>query len=115
MAAHCTYRKLLKALHTHVTKDPSKSSFRDYVYLEYRKNAGMADGPLLREKLQLAEDYATLLTSIHFHKELLFSYNIAVDREAEQKARIKNTAERVGLQLPKLEFEIDDKTSSSIT
>ena len=38
-------------------------------------------------------------------QELLFSYNIAVDREEEQKARMKNTAERVGLRLPKLEYE----------
>jgi len=30
------------------------------------------------------------------------SYNIAVDQEAEQAARLQNTANRVGLSMPKL-------------
>jgi hypothetical protein len=38
-------------------------------------------------------------------QELLFSYNIAINREEEQKERMRNTAERVGLRLPKLEYE----------
>jgi hypothetical protein len=40
-------------------------------------------------------------------QELLISYNIGVDRDVEQSARLKNTAERVGLSMPKL-FESDE-------
>lgn len=40
-------------------------------------------------------------------QELLTSYNIGVDRDVEQSARLKNTAERVGLSMPKL-FESDE-------
>ena len=40
-------------------------------------------------------------------QELLISYNIVVDRDVEQSARLKNTAERVGLSMPKL-FESDE-------
>jgi hypothetical protein len=39
-------------------------------------------------------------------QDLLISYNIGVDREVEQSARLKDTANRVGLSLPKL-FEED--------
>ena len=39
-------------------------------------------------------------------QDLLISYNIGVDREVEQAVRLKDTANRVGLSLPKL-FEED--------
>lgn len=37
-----------------------------------------------------------------FLQELLMSYNIAIDRTAEQSQRLRSTADRVGLQLPKV-------------
>lgn len=40
-------------------------------------------------------------------QELLMSYNIGVDREVEQSLRLKNTAQRVGLSMPKL-FDGDE-------
>lgn len=104
------YRKLLRAIKTHITKDLARSPFKEYVALEFRKNAGLADKSMATKKLQLAQDYVTLLHSVHHHKDLLYSYNIAVDRTAEQKARLKNTAERVGLSLPELEYEDFEKT-----
>eukprot|EP00250_Pteridium_aquilinum_P027141 c34293_g1_i1 orf=236-574(-) len=102
METLAVYRKLLKTLKTHVG---SKASFRDYIVEEFRKNAGLTDRDLISKNLQLAKDYAILVQSVHHHKELLFSYNIAIDRSAEQKERLRNTAERVGLRLPKLEYE----------
>ena len=35
-------------------------------------------------------------------QDLLISYNIGVDREVEKAARLKDTANRVGLSLPTL-------------
>lgn len=99
------YRKLLKTIKTHVAKDVSKSFFRDYIVQEFRKNAGLTDKAIISKNLQLAQDYVLLLCSVHHHKELLFSYNIAIDRSEEQKERMINTAERVGLRLPKLDYE----------
>ncbi|KAH7281622.1 hypothetical protein KP509_36G055600 [Ceratopteris richardii] len=105
METRAVYRNLLKTLRKHVAKEATKTSFRDYITKEFRKNAGLKDKIAINRGLQLAKDYALLVQSVHHHKELLFSYNIAIDRSAEQKERMKNTAERVGLHLPKLEYE----------
>lgn len=46
---------------------------------------------------------------ICFVQDLLISYNIGVDREVEQAARLKDTANRVGLSMPKLFDEDQSK------
>ncbi|KAL5204985.1 hypothetical protein ABZP36_009856 [Zizania latifolia] len=53
-----------------------------------------------KARLRLAGDYAYLLASVHHYKDLLFSYNIAVDRLDEMKKILDKSAASVGLQLP---------------
>ncbi|GJP32613.1 hypothetical protein CLOM_g17225 [Closterium sp. NIES-68] len=50
-------------------------------------------------RVLLLKDWADLVDAIHSHKNLLRSYNIDIDREAELKARLRDTARRVGLQI----------------
>ncbi|BAH95501.1 Os12g0131266, partial [Oryza sativa Japonica Group] len=76
----------------------SKKHFREFVASEFRRPTGTdADA---RARLRLAGDYAYLLASVHHHKDLLFSYNIAVDRSEEMKKILNKSAASVGLQLP---------------
>ncbi|KAF8776360.1 hypothetical protein HU200_003591 [Digitaria exilis] len=97
-AAAPVYRRVLRAVHKHVGGDASKQHFRDFIAAEFRAAAGTeADA---RARLRLARDYAYLLTSVHHHKDLLFSYNIAVDRSDEMKKILNKSAASVGLQLP---------------
>ncbi|CAM6103540.1 unnamed protein product [Calypogeia fissa] len=96
------YRGLLKALKTHVTKVSGNPHFREFVAAEFRKHKDLSDPAAIQQKLNLAKDYTTLVNSVHHHKELLLSYNIGVDRVAEQKARLIDTAHRVGLEMPDL-------------
>lgn len=42
-------------------------------------------------------------------QDLLISYNIGIDREVEQSARLKDTANRVGLSMPQLFEEEQSK------
>ncbi|KAF8732832.1 hypothetical protein HU200_015176 [Digitaria exilis] len=92
------YRRVLRAVQKHVGEDASKQHFRDFIAAEFRAPAGTeADA---RARLRLAGDYAYLLTSVHHHKDLLFSYNIAVDRSDEMKKILNKSAASVGLQLP---------------
>ncbi|GJN28393.1 hypothetical protein PR202_gb16506 [Eleusine coracana subsp. coracana] len=96
--APAAYRWVLKAVQKHVGGGASKQHFRDFVAAEFRVPAGSeADA---RARLRLAGDYAYLLTSVHHHKDLLFSYNIAVDRSDEMKKILNKSAASVGLQLP---------------
>ncbi|CAA7059598.1 unnamed protein product [Microthlaspi erraticum] len=89
------YRDLLKAVVKHVGKEDHKAHFTDFVKQEFRKNANS-------EKINLARNYTYLLNSIHSHKELLFSYNIAVDRTEEMKRVLGKSAASVGLRLPEV-------------
>uniref|UniRef100_A0A0D6R9B3 Complex 1 LYR protein n=1 Tax=Araucaria cunninghamii TaxID=56994 RepID=A0A0D6R9B3_ARACU len=100
MEAIRIYRDLLRAVRRHIGSDSSKSHFRDYVAAEFRKNMCLQDPPLVQQKMKLAQNYMLLLNSVHHHKDLLFSYNIAVDREDEMKLKLKRSASSVGLQLP---------------
>lgn len=71
MMATSTLRKLLRAVHRHVRPQGSSSAqphFRDYVLAEFRKNVGLTDAAVIKQKLSLAEDCATLITSVHYHK-----------------------------------------------
>ncbi|KAJ4875787.1 Complex 1 LYR protein [Raphanus sativus] len=90
------YRDLLKAVVKHVGKEDHKSHFTDFVKHEFRKNPNSLD------KINLARNYAYLLNSIHSHKDLLFSYNIAVDRTEEMKRVLGKSAASVGLRLPEV-------------
>ncbi|CAH2070293.1 unnamed protein product [Thlaspi arvense] len=91
------YRDILKAVVKHVGKEEHKAHFTDFVKQEFRKNANSDSS---REKLNLARNYTYLLNSIHSHKDLLFSYNIAVDRTEEMKKVLGKSAASVGLRLP---------------
>ncbi|KAI9124560.1 hypothetical protein K1719_004482 [Acacia pycnantha] len=57
-------------------------------------------GAAIQQKIKLARDYTFLLNSVHHQKDLLFSYNIAVDRTDEMKRVIGKSAASVGLRLP---------------
>ncbi|KAL0730848.1 hypothetical protein Bca4012_026942 [Brassica carinata] len=96
VAAARVYRDLLKAVAKHVGKDDHKSHFRDFVKNKFRKNAHSV------EKINLSRNYTYLLNSIHSHKDLLFSYNIAVDKTEEMKRLLGKSAASVGLRLPEV-------------
>ncbi|KAF0889022.1 hypothetical protein E2562_021078 [Oryza meyeriana var. granulata] len=98
VAAASVYRRLLKAVQKHVGRGDSKKHFQEFVASEFRRPTGTETDA--RARLRLAGDYANLLTSVHHHKDLLFSYNIAVDRSDEMKKILNKSAASVGLQLP---------------
>ncbi|URE19035.1 hypothetical protein MUK42_12273 [Musa troglodytarum] len=100
MQAAKVYRSLLKAVKKHIGNDGSKRHFRDYITEEFRKNASVSDQATVENKIKLAHEYTFLLNSVHHHKELLFSYNIAVDRSDEMKKVLNKSAASVGLRLP---------------
>ncbi|XP_068661097.1 uncharacterized protein [Aristolochia californica] len=102
MQAVGVYRGLLKAVKKHIGNDGSKVHFRDFVAQEFRKNMNMVDPAAIQQKIRLASDYTFLLNSVHHHKDLLFSYNIAVDRSDEMRRTLKKSASSVGLQLPEV-------------
>ncbi|KAI4352888.1 hypothetical protein L6164_007097 [Bauhinia variegata] len=96
------YRQLLKAVKKHISKDESKRHFQDFITSEFRKNSTLSDGVAVQQKIKLARDYTFLLNSVHHHKDLLFSYNIAVDRSDEMKKILGKSAASVGLRLPEV-------------
>ncbi|KAL4341432.1 hypothetical protein GQ457_08G011150 [Hibiscus cannabinus] len=97
-----TYRDLLKAVKRHIGKEEYKKHFSEYITEQFRKNSQLSDPSLVVQRIQLANDYAYLLNSVHHHKELLFSYNIAVDRSDEMKRVLGKSAASVGLKLPEV-------------
>ncbi|XP_010520130.1 PREDICTED: uncharacterized protein LOC104799357 [Tarenaya hassleriana] len=94
------YRDLLKSVAKNIGKEDHKAHFTDFIKQEFRKNANSKDLDLIRQKMKLARDYTFLLSSVHHHMELLFSYNIAIDRAEEMKRVIGKSAASVGLRLP---------------
>lgn len=96
------YRHLLKAVVKHVGKEDYKRHFREFISEEFRKNSKLLDPSSIQQKIKLAHDYTFLLNSVHHHKDLLFSYNIAVDRSDEMKRILGKSAASVGLQLPEV-------------
>ncbi|CAL5184953.1 unnamed protein product [Lathyrus oleraceus] len=96
------YRHLLKAVKKHIGKEENKRHFLEYVTSEFHKNRNLSDGVAVQHKIKLARDYTYLLNNLHYHKELLFSYNIAVDRSDEVKRTLGKSAASVGLQLPEV-------------
>ncbi|KAM1069234.1 hypothetical protein EV1_001092 [Malus domestica] len=94
------YCHLLKAVKKHVAKEENKRHFIKYTTEEFRNNCKLSDPSSIQHKIKLAENYTLLLNSVHHHKDLLFSYNIAVDRTDELKRVLGKSAASVGLQLP---------------
>ncbi|KAI4384432.1 hypothetical protein MLD38_002591 [Melastoma candidum] len=94
------YRGLLRAVNKHLGEEDAKRRFREYANQEFRSNSALTDPSAVRRKVMLANDYTFLLNSVHHHKDLLFSYNIAVDRSDEMKKIIGRSAASVGLKLP---------------
>ncbi|CAA2964992.1 Hypothetical predicted protein [Olea europaea subsp. europaea] len=90
------YRDILKAVRKHIGREEHKSHFTDFIMQEFRNNIN-SENP---QKLKLAYDYTVYLNSVHHHKDLLFSYNIAVDRSDEMKRILGKSAASVGLRLP---------------
>ncbi|KAL5725067.1 hypothetical protein ACHQM5_008254 [Ranunculus cassubicifolius] len=91
------YRHLLKSVKKHIGNVENRGHFTDYIIQEFHK---VLDPSIAQKKLRLAHDYTYMLNSVHHHKELLFSYNIAVDRSEEVARTLKKSAASVGLQLP---------------
>ncbi|KAL0916449.1 hypothetical protein M5K25_013965 [Dendrobium thyrsiflorum] len=102
MQVSIVYRKLLKAVENHIGKNGSKGHFKDFVIQEFRECAKLSDPCEIQRKMKLAHDYTFLLNSVHHHKDLLFSYNIAVDRSDEMKKVLNKSAASVGLRLPEV-------------
>ncbi|CAL5343383.1 unnamed protein product [Camellia sinensis] len=96
------YRQLLKAVKKHVDKEEKKSHFIEFISQEFRTSHEQLDLSSIHQKIKLARDYTFLLNSVHHHKDLLFSYNIAVDRSDEMKKVLGKSAASVGLQLPEV-------------
>ncbi|KAL7215090.1 hypothetical protein ACSBR1_027295 [Camellia fascicularis] len=96
------YRHLLKAVKKHVGKEEQKSHFMEFISQEFRTSHEQLDLSSIHQKINLARDYTFLLNSVHHHKDLLFSYNIAVDRSDEMKKVLGKSAASVGLQLPEV-------------
>ncbi|WOG96184.1 hypothetical protein DCAR_0415515 [Daucus carota subsp. sativus] len=96
------YRHLLKSVKKHIGTEEHKVHFTDFIKQEFQKSCQQIDPSLIQHKVKLARDYTILLNSVHHHKDLLFSYNIAVDRTDEMKKVLGKSAASVGLQLPEV-------------
>ncbi|XP_016463271.1 uncharacterized protein LOC107786327 [Nicotiana tabacum] len=97
------YRNLLKAVEKHIGKEEHKVHFTDFIREEFRKKSNLEcpkDPSFIQRRINLAQNYAYLLNSVHHHKDLLFSYNIAVDRSDEMTKVLGKSAASVGLRLP---------------
>ncbi|KAI3794944.1 hypothetical protein L1987_37585 [Smallanthus sonchifolius] len=96
------YRELMKTVKKQIGKEEHKIHFGDFIKSEFRKNGDGLGPSVIQQKAKLASDYAYLLNSVHNHQDLLFTYNIAVDRSDEMKKVLGKSAASVGLQLPEV-------------
>ncbi|PHT55874.1 hypothetical protein CQW23_04360 [Capsicum baccatum] len=97
------YRNLIKAVEKHIGKEEHKVHFTDFIRDEFRKKRNLdypKDPSFILQRIKLAQNYTYLLNSVHHHKDLLFSYNIAVDRSNEMTKVLGKSAASVGLRLP---------------
>ncbi|KAK6791760.1 hypothetical protein RDI58_010841 [Solanum bulbocastanum] len=92
---HCSLRQNIQRVKYSNKWVLLKKEFRKNRNLEYPK-----DSSFIQQKINLAQNYTYLLNSVHHHKDLLFSYNIAVDRSNEMKKVLGKSAASVGLCLP---------------
>uniref|UniRef100_A0A0R0GBR6 Complex 1 LYR protein domain-containing protein n=1 Tax=Glycine max TaxID=3847 RepID=A0A0R0GBR6_SOYBN len=74
------YRLLLKAVKKHIVKEEKRRRFIEFVTSKFRNNQNLYDCVAIQQKIKLACDYTFLLNSVHHHKDLLFSFNIVVDK-----------------------------------
>ncbi|XP_076936642.1 uncharacterized protein LOC143603851 [Bidens hawaiensis] len=96
------YRQLMKTVKKHIGNKEHKTHFTDYIKSEFRNNGAELEPSIIQQKIKLANDYNYLLSSVHHHQDLLFTYNIAVDRSDEMKKVLGKSAASVGLQLPEV-------------
>ncbi|KAD7478045.1 hypothetical protein E3N88_01181 [Mikania micrantha] len=108
------YRELMKTAKKHIAKEEHKAHFRDFIKSEFRKNGDGLEPSFIQQKIKLARDYTYLLNSVHHHQDLLFTYNIAVDRSDEMKKVLGKSAASVGLQLPEASEALADRLSNSL-
>ncbi|XP_052187505.1 uncharacterized protein LOC127798175 [Diospyros lotus] len=102
-ATKMAYRNLLKAVKKHLGKEERNNHFTEFISQEFRNSLQQSsDLSSIQHKLKLARDYTLLLNSVHHQKDLLFSYNIAVDRSDEMKKVLGKSAASVGLKLPEV-------------
>ncbi|KAM3223003.1 hypothetical protein P3L10_022273 [Capsicum annuum] len=98
------YRNLLNAVKKHIgNKEDHKIYFTDFIREEFKKNINLEyskNSSFIQQRINLAQNYTHLLNNIHHHKDLLFSYNIAVNRSNEMTKVLKRSAASVGLRLP---------------
>ncbi|MFS8008195.1 hypothetical protein Hanom_Chr14g01269861 [Helianthus anomalus] len=96
------YKELMKTVKKHIGKEEHKAHFREFIKSEFRKSVDGLESSVIQQKMKVASDYSYLLSSVHHHQDLLFSYNIAVDRSDEMKKVLGKSAASVGLQLPEV-------------
>ncbi|GAA0167705.1 hypothetical protein LIER_22577 [Lithospermum erythrorhizon] len=94
------YRELVKAVKKHIGNEDHKTHFTHFIKQEFTNGGQSKDVSFIQQNLKLAKDYTFLLNSVHHQKDLLFSYNIAVDRTEEMAKTLGKSAASVGLQLP---------------
>ncbi|KAJ4967260.1 hypothetical protein NE237_019109 [Protea cynaroides] len=84
------YCPLLKAVEKHIGKEEYKKHFSDFITQVFWKRSALSDPLAAQQQIKLAHDYTFLLNNVHHQKDLLFSYNIAVDRSDEMKRILGN-------------------------
>lgn len=101
MSAHgrAVYRALLRAVHARLTRVSGNPLWADAVRAKFRASAGETDPAVAAAGLRRAEDLTVHITAVNEHKDLLVSYGISTDKEGEGRARVADTARRVGLQV----------------
>ncbi|KAI7895979.1 uncharacterized protein EV154DRAFT_559035 [Mucor mucedo] len=93
------YRQLLREVNQQYTKGANNPTFAAELKAIYRKNQTIEDASKVAALNNNAENVLTFLTSSRKHKELRALYSAII---MEQKRRIELSANRVGLNLPKM-------------
>ena len=102
------YRHILR----HVQKLPSASqtSTRRLVLERFRQGRLERDADHANLLKFRAVNYATMISSV---KELAFLRSLDTGEKLDPRDKIKNTAARVGLSVPKFADEADERTNGS--
>eukprot|EP00877_Chromochloris_zofingiensis_P011387 jgi/Chrzof1/6501/Cz18g13190.t1 len=100
MEARHVLRQLLRSIDRNLTSVAGNTQWRDYVLQQFRDNAHVMDSVKRQQGLQLAKDYAVLISNIAHHRELLTRYGIGLNPDARNKSMVEATAKRVGFTLP---------------
>nr|XP_009609754.2 uncharacterized protein LOC104103542 [Nicotiana tomentosiformis]XP_018628764.1 uncharacterized protein LOC104103542 [Nicotiana tomentosiformis]XP_018628765.1 uncharacterized protein LOC104103542 [Nicotiana tomentosiformis] len=73
------YRNLLKEVEKHIGKEEHKVHFTDFIREEFRKKSNLEcpkDPSFIQRRINLAQNYAYLLNSVHHHKVSFISLAI---------------------------------------